>query len=49
MQTFFMEQDLADNFKLDGVITVVDSKHVTPHLDEVGLICDGVTDPISAV
>jgi len=35
IQTFFMEQDLADNFKLDGVITVVDSKHVTPHLDEI--------------
>jgi G3E family GTPase len=33
-QTFFMDDDIADNYLLDAVITVVDSKHGNQQLDE---------------
>jgi G3E family GTPase len=32
-QTFFMDEMLSDKFEVDSIITVVDSKHVTNHLD----------------
>eukprot|EP00245_Coleochaete_scutata_P011377 TRINITY_DN4203_c0_g1_i1.p1 TRINITY_DN4203_c0_g1~~TRINITY_DN4203_c0_g1_i1.p1 ORF type:complete len:505 (+),score=95.56 TRINITY_DN4203_c0_g1_i1:30-1544(+) len=35
IQTFFMEDRIADDVKLDGVVTVVDCKHVGIHMDEV--------------
>lgn len=34
IQTFFLEDSLADKFRLDGVVTVVDAKHISQHLDE---------------
>jgi hypothetical protein len=35
LQTFFVDDDLKDACQLDAVLTVVDAKHVTMHLDEV--------------
>ena len=34
IQTFFMEPDIASLVVLDGVVTLVDAKHVGQHLDE---------------
>ncbi|PRW21134.1 putative GTP-binding -like isoform A [Chlorella sorokiniana] len=34
IQTFFLEPKVADRMKLDGVVTLVDAKHVELHLDE---------------
>lgn len=34
-QTFFVEQTVAKHFYLDGIVTVVDAKHIEQHLDEV--------------
>jgi len=34
-QTFYMDDDLMEKMKLDGVITMVDCKHLVQHLDEV--------------
>lgn len=33
-QTFFMDELLAEKFEVDSIVTVVDSKHVTMHLNE---------------
>merc|ERR1719325_275978 len=33
-QTFFVDDGVQSMYKLDGIITVVDSKHVIGHLDE---------------
>mmetsp|Transcript_29161 Transcript_29161/g.75470 ORF Transcript_29161/g.75470 Transcript_29161/m.75470 type:complete len:401 (+) Transcript_29161:265-1467(+) len=33
ISSFYMDQELPDKVRLDGVVTVVDSKHVTRHLD----------------
>jgi len=33
-QTFFVDQDIMEQYELDGIITLVDSKHVVTHLDE---------------
>jgi len=35
IQTFYLEPDLLDNLRLDGVVTLVDAKHAFLHLDEV--------------
>jgi G3E family GTPase len=35
IQTFFYEEELANLVKLDGVVTLVDAKHVNQHIDEV--------------
>lgn len=35
IQTFYLEKDLNDACRLDGVLTVVDAKNVELHLDEV--------------
>ena len=32
-QTFFMDELLSEKFEVDSIITVVDSKHITRHLD----------------
>lgn len=32
-QTFFVDEELRNAFRLDGVVTVVDAKHVLQHLD----------------
>ncbi|RRN67705.1 GTP-binding protein [Peribacillus simplex] len=32
-QTFFMDELLSEKFEVDSIVTVVDSKHVTKHLD----------------
>lgn len=34
ISTFFLEPSVAENMKLDGVVTLVDAKHVELHLDE---------------
>ena len=33
-QTFFVDDDIQKSYKLDGIITVVDAKHITDHLEE---------------
>ncbi len=33
-QTFFVDDDLRDLFSLDGIVTLVDAKHVHLHLDD---------------
>ncbi len=33
-QTFFVDDDIVSKYKLDGIITVADAKHVIQHLDE---------------
>jgi G3E family GTPase len=33
-QTFFRDEDLQDAFQLDGIITLVDTKHVVQHIDD---------------
>ena len=33
-QTFFVDERIVDRYKLDGIIPVVDSKHITQHLDD---------------
>ena len=35
IQTFYLEPELLDTLRLDGVVTLVDAKHATLHLDEV--------------
>ncbi|MCL7021401.1 hypothetical protein MKW94_021030, partial [Papaver nudicaule] len=35
IQTFYAEDQVFDNVKLDGVVTLVDAKHARFHLDEV--------------
>jgi G3E family GTPase len=32
-QTFFTDDEMRRNFRLDGIVTVVDAKHVATHLD----------------
>ena len=34
-QTFFVDDEVSAAFRLDGIVTVVDAKHVEQHLDEV--------------
>lgn len=33
-QTFFVDDEIVSKYKLDGIITVADAKHITQHLDE---------------
>ena len=33
-QTFFADQRVSNNYNLDGIITVVDAKHIIQHLDD---------------
>ena len=33
-QTFFVEDKVSERYKLDGIITVVDAKHLIQHLDD---------------
>merc|ERR1719281_2054616 len=33
-QTFFVDDDIKRMYKLDGICTVVDAKHIVQHLDE---------------
>lgn len=33
-QTFFVDDRVVERYKLDGIITVVDAKHIIQHLDE---------------
>ena len=34
VQTFFLEPEIAEHMRLDGIVTLVDAKHVELHLDE---------------
>eukprot|EP00892_Ulva_mutabilis_P009315 jgi/Ulvmu1/6756/UM030_0092.1 len=34
VQTFFIDEDIQSKYKLDSVITLVDTKHIIPRLDE---------------
>ena len=33
-QTFFVDDEIASQLRLDAIVTVVDAKHLLPHLDE---------------
>lgn len=33
-QTFFVDEEISEMYKLDGIVTVVDAKHIIQHLDE---------------
>ena len=33
-QTFFVDDDVKASFRLDGIVTLVDAKHIEQHLDE---------------
>jgi G3E family GTPase len=33
-QTFFVDPDVSEQLRLDAIVTVVDAKHLLPHLDE---------------
>merc|ERR1711937_782224 len=33
-QTFFLKESVSSNFRLDGIVTLVDAKHIEQHLDE---------------
>lgn len=33
-QTFFMDDEISEAFRLDGVVTLVDAKHATLHIDD---------------
>lgn len=33
-QTFFMDDDVRQRYQIQGIVTVVDALHITPHLDE---------------
>ena len=33
-QTFFVDDEMRDQFKLDGIVTMIDAKHVTMHIDD---------------
>lgn len=33
-QTFFVDEKITERYKLDGIITVVDAKHIVQHVDE---------------
>ena len=33
-QTFFMDEKVAERYKIDGIITVVDAKHIIQHVEE---------------
>ena len=33
-QTFFIEESVQECFRLDGIVTLVDAKHIEQHLDE---------------
>ncbi len=33
-QTFFMDDDIRQRYQIQGIVTVVDALHITPHLDE---------------
>lgn len=35
IQTFYLEEELAERLRLDGVVTLVDAKHATQHIEEV--------------
>src|SRR5580692_1692424 len=34
-QTFFTDEEVKESFKLDGIVTVVDAKHVELHFDDM--------------
>lgn len=34
-QTFFMDDEIASQLRLDAIVTLVDAAHILPHLDEV--------------
>lgn len=33
-QTFFVDEEMAESYKLDAIVTVVDARHIGQHLDE---------------
>ena len=33
-QTFFIDESVQECFRLDGIVTLVDAKHIEQHLDE---------------
>lgn len=43
-QTFFVDEDVAEHYTLDAIVTLVDAKHVGAHLDEIGT--EGIGDQV---
>ena len=41
-QTFFMDDELAERLRLDGIVTVVDAKHVWQHVDDAPEVAEQV-------
>jgi G3E family GTPase len=41
-QTFFVDSDMRERFRLDGIVTVVDAKHVWLHLDDSDEVCEQI-------
>ena len=40
IQTFFLDPDMASSVRLDGIVTMVDAKHVGRHLDDQVFCCE---------
>lgn len=49
VSSFYMDQDLPDRVRLDGIVTVVDAKHVSRHLDEAEKDADRVSEAVEQV
>jgi G3E family GTPase len=41
-QTFFMDEELAAKMRLDGIVTLVDAKHVIQHLDDAPAVVEQI-------
>lgn len=49
VSSFYMDQDLPGRVRLDGIVTVVDAKHVSRHLDEAEADPDKVSEAVEQV
>lgn len=41
-QTFLMDDDMVEQFRLDAIVTLVDARHVEQHLDAGGEACEQI-------
>ncbi|WIA35200.1 hypothetical protein OEZ86_003663 [Tetradesmus obliquus] len=49
VSSFYMDRDLPDKVRLDGIVTVVDAKHVSRHLDEAEADPEKVSEAVEQV
>ncbi|KAF8060481.1 Gspt2 [Scenedesmus sp. PABB004] len=49
VSSFYMDQQLPDRVRLDGIVTVVDAKHVTRHLDAAEADPERVSEAVEQV